>query len=491
VDVGVWRARVATYRAQAASTEPATTPAAIEVPKFIPDPQVVALREGSDEAKLIIGKGLYEESLAKLIASGATVTDVGLQAACSEYLSGFFAKGFEAATRAKPLFALSQFEGLLREVLADRFEQFRFRNVDDPQLASLSEAQKKEWKTPRQLTSTWIAPESLPPYAERMTIACETGRTIRAEVEAAIGQLPAVLEQHRAAVEAARALAKTDPGWIAAGQVAGGWALKVNLLQALEKVGRLSASSDPRSVERLQTFASRDKNGLSPEQRARLIAALDLGGIKFESGQSLEDPPAALRFALAAISCMQWPKAQVLSECTDANKHLLYTMTDNHAVVSGTLRIVERYDGIKKRGPMLLLERLYPDLNVEGKRRLIEHAIQRAAAMRMPLALAQEYFWSCDHWDRVGVDGTFVKIPSMNVAISELAAKYDAKLVPPIKIRVKATMGPFGAEYLDSAPQGGATKRGERQDRSYEGGDVHFDNLFVVLLPRRPGSLDP
>ena len=73
----------------------------------------------------------------------------------------------------------------------------------------------------------------------------------------------------------------------------------------------------------------------------------------------------------------------------------------------------------------------------------------------------------------------------MREPIQDLASKKDARALSGKVLRVKAAMGPWGIEYIDSAPLGGAADRGAAQDRRYRQADTYYSNQFVVLLPRR------
>ncbi len=380
-------------------------------------------------------------------------------------------------------------------MLEDRFADHRFRRGhDDPQLACLTDAQRAEWMKPVSYTSVWLDPDSEVIFRERTRAAAQLAGTTLTALESAFGSVDDARARHREVVDELRGIDKNDPARIEKAQLAQRRAQELQLLLNLTEVSRLGDRADPARTAALKDWFRKHEIKHNANYLAPLQEVLETKDLHYTSGDTYEDPPASQRFALSAVVCLQWPDAAVLSECTDANKHMICTNSDKYGIVQGSLRIVERYEGAKKKRPLLVMERIYPDYAIEEKKRLIDHALERARALSMPLALPEEYFWGCEQFTRTGLaadgkgqdDG--VHIPSMDASIEELARKRCARLLAGKVLRVKATMGPYGVEYIDSAPLGGAAARGQAQARRYELADAYYENQFVVLIPKRGGD---
>lgn len=480
MDLVAWRGIVTQYRATIAPVEPAVAPAGNTAPAAVLIDPPAQRRALTEHARQTIGNGLLEAALYEVMEAGGKITDLGLEAVCGP-LDEFFSKGFECATRSPPGIDRAEFQSLLRAVLADEIPAFRYRRGDqEPQLANLSPEQRAEWMAPKTITSVSLDPASAAVFHTRVAEAAQLALASLAALEPALGTLAAAREAHQNIVQELRALDRNSPEWPNKGQEAQKIGRTVHLLATLTEVSQLTEGADPARVAKLQKW-------LIPHDE-NFRRTLDTSDLSFNSGETYEDPPFAERFNNSAIVCLQWPDAAVLSECTDANKHMLCTRDPKYGIVQGSLRLVARQDGANKNKPMLVLERLYPDCAVDAKRRLIDHAIERSRALKIPLALPEEYFWSCNRFQRYGLTenltpGT-VQIPNMNEEIKDLAKAKKMRLLEGLVLRVKAVMGPFGSEYIDSAPLGGAADRGVAQERKYSKVDTFYNNQFTVLVPR-------
>lgn len=480
MDLVAWRGIVTQYRATIAPLDVVLAPAGNTAPAAVFVDPPAERRALTDRARQTIGNGLLEAALCEVMEAGGKITDLGLEAVCGP-LDEFFSKGFECATRSPPGIDRAEFQALLRAVLADEIPAFRYRRGEnEPQLANLTPEQRAEWMTPKAITSISLDPGSAEIFRARVTEAAQLASAALTALEPTLGTLAAARETQLKVVQELRALDRNSPEWALKGQEANHNARRVQLLANLTEASLLTEGADPARVAKLQKWLiPRDEN---------FRRTLETADLKFTSGETYEDPPFAERFNNSAIVCLQWPDAAVLSECTDANKHMLCTRDPKYGIVQGSLRLVARQDGANKNKPLLVLERLYPDCAVDAKRRLIEHAIERSRALKIPLALPEEYFWSCDRFQRYGLTenltpGT-VQIPNMNEEIKDLAKTKKMRLMESLVLRVKAVMGPFGSEYIDSAPLGGAADRGVAQERKYSKADTYYNNQFAVLVPR-------
>jgi hypothetical protein len=479
VDLVTWRARLGITSNAPEVERPTLTAAIVRAAIEPPAPE----SRLTSEAQMTMGLKMLEAEIVNFARSGLEIADVGLQAACGP-LESFFSAGLENASsphRGQKSVPGDLLKEVLGAVLADRFSNFRFRRgADEPQLACLSLAQRTEWMQPREYLSLRFQGDSFAKFEERAKTAAALAAEALIPVSATLGTLDAARERHASVVEELRSIPKNErERRIAAGEEASRCAKDVQILEHLTQLA--TERMDPERLKQLGASLKKFEDVLGAERTAAFAEATKIDDLQYTSGRTYEDPPAATRFKLSAIGCMSWPDGTALSECCDANKHLLCTDSEKYGIVQGTLRIVEATDG---SGPALLLERLYPDLALEEKARLIDHALMRAEAMRVPLLLPEEYFWSCDKWTRTAPTGS-VKIPAMNEVIAELAQLHGATMSPePKEVQVKAVIGQVGAEYIDSAPIGGAKYKGHAQARRYGPQDATFDNAFTVLLPR-------
>jgi hypothetical protein len=421
------------------------------------------------------------------------ITEKGL-AEVTEKLLPFFAKGLAATQAIDPrtgqlTFDEKSLEAVLVAVLEDRYDGFRFTTAKaGHQLKSLNPEQRAQFIEGQEMTHVRFSGNSEQEFRKRISIAIEIGADLLAHMERAWGSIAEVRAEHARLVEALRRIDNNDllmrkpvkarirP--LSDQKVAMDYAEKLAGLTP----ENLSPIAFARLGERLKSLARASGSETEPLLRA-LGKVLNIDDLAYREALSTDRPDLATVEAVLA-DCVKWPSTDAMGYLTDANLRFIVTRATDGKVCRAIMRLVERQDPGHRGEPMLILERAYPDAqDKEDKRRLMEHAVRRARAMKIAAAFPTEYYWDAASTRRGAKRG----IVDMNDVIEDLNRRYGSV----VERRTLTVTNPAGSSpsiYIDSAPYDlshigriPSRKTGVKA-RRYDGRvDNTYTNIFMVL----------
>jgi hypothetical protein len=404
------------------------------------------------------------------------LTDQGL-AQVTGPMASFFATGAANPAAIPP----PLLKGLMVSVLEDRFGDLRFQSpASQAQLKSLNPAQLKMWKAPETMAHVRFRDDGQVRFDQRVKDAANVGKELLKRLEAKWGPLVQLEARQAAFVTRLRAVPKDQVEARAA--ILKEMGTLPDHLEALHKALKLSTLTPegmtPLRFEKLgEEISSLSQLGdLSAATELRWLFRIDdlpYSEVLTNDGPSLADIE---RLIVRLGTCVRWPSSEALAFMVDANKRVVTTRNQAGEERRAILRLVERKDPGHEGQPMLVLERAYPDTqNADDKLRLMEHALRRAAEMKIPIGFPTEYYWDASKTGRA--------LRDMNAQLEDLNRRYGTtSKKEQLKVMSPAGNTPF--EYIDSAPtslqmvgQIGVRKYPGTQDNTYE-------NIFLMLEPK-------
>lgn len=429
------------------------------------------------------------------------ITEKGLNEA-SEKLLPFFAKGL-AATRANDrrtgqlTFDEETLEAVLMAVIEDRYDRFRFTTAKaEHQLKSLNAEQRAQFIEGLEMLHVRFSGNGEQVFHERVESAARLAAELLARMEKAWGPIDQVRAEHARLAETLRRIDKSDcvarEPLVARIQPLSDQKAAMDHAATLARLTpeHLSPTSFARLDQRLKSLVRVSWPEIEPLVRA-LGKALNIDDLACSEALSTDCPDLATIEAVLA-DCVKWPSTDAMGYLTDANLRFIVTHGADGKVCRAIMRLVERQDAGHRGEPMLILERAYPDAQgKEDKRRLMEHAMQRARALNIAVAFPAEYYWDAASTRRGAKRG----IVDMNDVIEDLNRRYGT-VVARRTLTVTNPAGLSPSIYIDSAPYAlshigkiPSRKTGVKA-RRYDGRvDNTYTNIFMVLdQPTRSGS---